>query len=77
MTKMRAAEEVVEDLFAAFMDRPQALPEEWRANDVSDKEGLAQRICDYRRLDRSLRGGRASAGVRRHAGSQVRASSRF
>lgn len=48
MTKMRAAEGVVEDLFAAFMDRPQALPEEWRADDVaSDRERLARRICDY------------------------------
>ena len=48
MTKMRAAEKVVEDLFAAFMARPEALPEEWRADDVAtDRERLARRICDY------------------------------
>lgn len=48
MTKMRAAETVVEDLFAAFMARPQAMPEAWLADGVvGDEARLARRICDY------------------------------
>ncbi len=47
MTKMRAAEQVVEELFSAFMADPAALPEEWRGADRGDPERLARRICDY------------------------------
>ena len=48
MSKMRAAETVVEDLFATYMAKPDALPEEWRDGDVArDPQRLARRICDY------------------------------
>jgi dGTPase len=47
MAKMRAAEQVVEELFAAFMADPGVLPEEWRGADRGDPERLARRICDY------------------------------
>jgi dGTPase len=48
MAKMRAAERLVEDLFAAFMARPEALPEAWRADDPGrDAALMARRICDY------------------------------
>ncbi|NLH83414.1 MAG: deoxyguanosinetriphosphate triphosphohydrolase [Phyllobacteriaceae bacterium] len=48
MTKMRAAERVVEELFAGFVARPELLPEEWRrAGARDDAESPARRICDY------------------------------
>ncbi len=48
MVKMRAAERVVEDLFAAFLTAPEKLPPEWRADEATgDRERSARRICDY------------------------------
>ncbi|TBW38058.1 deoxyguanosinetriphosphate triphosphohydrolase [Siculibacillus lacustris] len=48
MTQMRAAERVVEALFAAYMETPSDLPEEWRRDlDVADRPRLARRVCDY------------------------------
>lgn len=47
MAKMRSAERVVEELFAAFMADPGSLPEEWRGAERGDRERLARRICDY------------------------------
>ncbi|MDK9697485.1 MAG: deoxyguanosinetriphosphate triphosphohydrolase [Siculibacillus sp.] len=48
MVKMRAAETVVEALFAAYMARPAELPAEWRRGlDPADRARLARRVCDY------------------------------
>ncbi len=48
MTKMRAAERLVEELFAAFRARPDLLPEEWRRpGERDDAVSPARRICDY------------------------------
>jgi dGTPase len=48
MVKMRAAERVVEALFAIYMAEPRDLPAEWRRDlDVTDRPRLARRVCDY------------------------------
>ena len=48
MVQMRAAERVVETLFAAYMAAPAELPEEWRRDlDLADRPRLARRTCDY------------------------------
>ncbi len=48
MVKMRAAETVVEALFAAYLAEPRDLPEEWRRDlDPADRPRLARRVCDY------------------------------
>ena len=48
MVKMRAAETVVEALFAAYMAAPAELPPEWRRGlDIADRARLARRVCDY------------------------------
>ena len=48
MVQMRAAEAVVETLFAAYMATPGELPEEWRRDLApSDRPRLARRVCDY------------------------------
>ncbi|MCE1236565.1 MAG: deoxyguanosinetriphosphate triphosphohydrolase [Hyphomicrobiales bacterium] len=48
MRPMRAAEQVVEELFAAFLADPETLPEEWRfGSETGDRDRAARRICDY------------------------------
>jgi len=48
MVQMRAAERVVETLFAAYMGAPAELPAEWRRDlDLADRPRLARRVCDY------------------------------
>ena len=48
MVQMRAAEKVVETLFAAYMASPAELPLEWRRDlDPTDRTRLARRVCDY------------------------------
>ncbi len=48
MVQMRAAEKVVETLFAAYMAAPGELPAEWRRDLApGDRPRLARRVCDY------------------------------
>ncbi len=48
MRIMRAAEDVVRDLFARFTDQPSAMPVEWVHDlDPGDARGLARRVADF------------------------------
>ena len=39
---------VVSDLFSAFVERPEAMPDEWRRDlDPANAEQLRRRVCDY------------------------------
>lgn len=44
----REAGQIVEDLFTAFVERPERMPEEWRRDlDPNDPRRLRRRVCDY------------------------------